>query len=88
VEFFKSGNFVPIGDPSKAAQVMINLTDHPEPPVHLILGSEAAGMLQHADEVRKAEFEKWLPVTLSTDHDDAVNFAETAYGRQLLGKKD
>lgn len=87
VEYFQSDAFVPVGDPEKAAQVMVNLAEHPEPPVHLILGSEAAAMLQHADEARKAEFEKWLPVTLSTDHDEAVNFTETSYGRELLGQK-
>ena len=88
VEFFQSGKFVPVGDPVKAAQVMIDLVEHPEPPVHLILGSEAAGMLRNADEARKEEFEKWLPVTLSTDHDNAINFLETAYGKQLLGEKN
>lgn len=87
VEFFQSGKFVPVGDPVKAAKVMIDLVEHSEPPVHLILGSEAAGMLRSADEARKAEFEKWLPVTLSTDHEEAGNFLETTYGKQLLGKK-
>jgi len=87
VEYFKSGAFIPVGDPMKAARVMIDLVDHPEPPVHLVLGSEAAGILKSADEARKAEFEKWLPVTLSTDHDEAINFMETTYGKELLGQK-
>lgn len=86
-EFFQSGKFVPVGDPAKAARVMIDLVDHPKPPVHLVLGSEAAGMLRNTDEERKAEFEKWLPVTLSTDHDEAVNFLETSYGKALLVEK-
>jgi len=86
-EFFQTGKFVPVGDPVKAAQVMINLAEHPEPPMHLVLGSEAAGFLKQADENRKAEFEKWLPVTLSTDHTEATNFLETEYGKELLGKK-
>jgi NAD(P)-dependent dehydrogenase (short-subunit alcohol dehydrogenase family) len=87
-EYFQSGKFVPVGDPVKAAQAMVNLVEHPEPPVHLVLGSEAAGMLKQADENRKAEFEKWLPVSLSTDHDDAANFLNTDYGKELLGKKN
>jgi NAD(P)-dependent dehydrogenase (short-subunit alcohol dehydrogenase family) len=87
-EYFQTGKFVPVGDPVKAAQVMINLAEHPEPPMHLILGSEAAGMLKQADENRKAEFEKWLPVSLSTDHNEAINFLETEYGKELLGKKN
>jgi NAD(P)-dependent dehydrogenase (short-subunit alcohol dehydrogenase family) len=87
-EYFQTGKFVPVGDPVKAAQAMVNLVEHPEPPVHLILGSEAAGMLKQADENRKAEFEKWLPVSLSTDHDDATNFLNTEYGKELTGKKN
>lgn len=87
-EYFQTGKFVPVGDPVKAAQVMIDLAEHPEPPMHLVLGSEAAGMLKQADENRKAEFEKWLPVTLSTDHNEAANFLESEYGKELLGKKN
>ncbi|MFL5747565.1 MAG: oxidoreductase [Niastella sp.] len=87
-EYFRTGKFVPVGDPVKAAQAMVDLVEHPEPPVHLILGSEAAGMLKQADENRKAEFEKWLPVSLSTDHDEATNFLNTEYGKELTGKKN
>jgi NAD(P)-dependent dehydrogenase (short-subunit alcohol dehydrogenase family) len=87
-EYFQTGKFVPVGDPVKAAQAMVNLVEHPEPPVHLILGSEAAGMLKQADENRKAEFEKWLPVSLSTDHDEATHFLNTEYGKELTGKKN
>jgi len=85
--FISSGKFVPMGDPEKAAKVMVDLVESPEPPVHLVLGSEAAGILKQADAARKAEFEKWLPVTISTDHDDAENFLESAEGRQLLSMK-
>ena len=84
--FFKSGDFVPVGDPAKAANVMVELADHHNPPVHLVLGSEAIGILKHADEVRAAEREDWLPVSLSTDHDEAVNFFETEQGKSYLKK--
>jgi len=84
--FFKSGDFVPVGDPVKAANVMVELADHPNPPVHLVLGSEAIGILKHADEVRAAEREEWLPVSLSTDHDEAINFFETEQGKSYLKK--
>jgi len=81
----KGADFQPMGDPIKAARVMINLVEDPQPPLHLVLGSEAAGLLQQAEAARKAEFEKWLPVTVSTDHDDAVNFLETEAGKRLAG---
>ncbi|MBF9143996.1 oxidoreductase [Hymenobacter properus] len=80
-EYFASGNFVPLGDPAKAAQAMIDLVQHPHPPVHLVLGSEAAAFLRQADADRRAEFEQWLPVTLSTDHDEAENFFATEVGK-------
>lgn len=84
----RAGDFIPMGDPAKAAKVMIDLVEHPEPPVHLILGSEAVGLLQFADEERKAEFEKWKPVSISTDHDDAENFLETAAGKAFTAAKN
>ncbi|WP_116788228.1 oxidoreductase [Flavobacterium psychrotrophum] len=85
-DFFKSGSFVPVGDPDKAAKVMIDLAVHPNPPVHLVLGSEAIGMLQNRDADRTAEMEAWLPVSLSTDHDEAENFFETEQGKSYLKK--
>ncbi|MCR8561495.1 SDR family NAD(P)-dependent oxidoreductase [Mucilaginibacter sp. BJC16-A38] len=83
-DFFASGKFVPMGDPDKAAKAMIELVNSPEPPVHLVLGSEAIGMLKLADEARRAELEKWLPVSLSTDHDESENFLETEAGKAIL----
>lgn len=87
INFLRKGDYVPVGDPDKAAKVMVELVDHPAPPVHLLLGSEAAGILKQADAARTAEFEEWLPVTISTDHDDAVNFLETELGRTITAKR-
>lgn len=70
VEAFKSGQFVPAGDPLKVAQVIIDMVAHPEPPVHLVLGSDAAGILDQVNQAREAEYQEWLPVTLSTDSDN------------------
>lgn len=84
--FFASGDFVPMGDSDKAAKVIMDLAEHPIPPTHLVLGSDAAGILKAADERRKEEFEKWMPITLSTDHDTATNFLETVQGKAILKK--
>jgi len=85
-DFFQSGNFVPMGDPEKAAKAMISLVENPEPPIHLVLGSEAIGMLKHADAARTAEMEKWMEVSLSTDHDEAENFLDTDLGKSFTKK--
>ncbi|GAB3768259.1 SDR family oxidoreductase [Spirosoma horti] len=84
VNYFKSGSFVPMGDPDKAAIAMINLIGHPEPPVHLILGSEAVAILKQADAARKAELETWESVSLSTDHQEAINFLDTEQGQSMF----
>lgn len=84
---FTSDQFVPMGDPDKAAKVMIALTEHPEPPVHLLLGSEAVGMVKQATIVRNEEMEKWLSVSTSTNADDAVDFTQTDLGRSFFSAK-
>jgi len=85
--FLSDGQYVPMGDPEKAAQVMIDLVDHPNPPIHLILGSEAADIMKQADAQRIAEFEKWLPVTVSTNADDAIDFLKTKAGATIMNLK-
>ncbi len=84
---FGSDKFVPMGDPAKAAQVMIELADHHEPPVHLVLGSEAIALIKQADVMRSKEMDKWLSVSQSTNHDDAINPLETEAGKALFASK-
>ncbi len=87
MEFFKSGNFIPMGDPDKVANVMIRLVDNPEPPVHLVLGSEAVDIVKLANSGKSEEMEKWLPVSVSTDANDAVDFTQSEIGRSLFGAR-
>jgi len=84
-QFFESGNWVPVGDPDKAAQVMVKLADEPNPPVHLILGGEAITILENANNRREEEMKKWLPVSLSTDADDAnkEQFLSTEFAQRF-----
>lgn len=86
-KFLTSGGFVPVGDPDKAAKALIELVNHPDPALHLVLGSEAVGILQRADANRKAELEKWMPVSISTDHDEAENFFESEAGKAYVALK-
>jgi NAD(P)-dependent dehydrogenase (short-subunit alcohol dehydrogenase family) len=85
--FMTSGKFVPMGDPAKAAQAMIAITAVDNPPVHLVLGSEAVQIVEAADDARRAELEKWKSISLSTDHDDAVNIFEHPEARTFLASK-
>ncbi|MFY0255255.1 oxidoreductase [Chitinophaga sp. 30R24] len=87
IGFLKSDQYVPVGDPDKAAKVMVDLAYDPAPPIHLLLGSEAVGFVQQADAARTADLEKWLPVSLSTDHDDAVDFLNSEAAQKFGAKK-
>ena len=87
VNMFQDNTFVPTGDPDKAARVLLELVEHPAPPTHLLLGSDAVGITRHAEDARRAELEQWLPVSISTDHDEAENFLESENGRRYLTNK-
>jgi NAD(P)-dependent dehydrogenase (short-subunit alcohol dehydrogenase family) len=55
------------GDPAKAAQVILKVAQMDEPPLRLLLGSDAAGIVEKAD-LKKAESDKkWRHLSTSTD---------------------
>lgn len=79
---------IPLGNPDKAAQVIIDLVDHAEPPVHLLLGSDAVSILEAVDQQRQKELEKWKPVSASTDFDDVENpWASEETKKNILSMK-
>lgn len=84
VAMLQGGGFEPMGDPDKAAQVMLELVSHPEPPVHLLLGSEAVAITVHAEDARRAELEKWRAVSESTNREGVRNFLDTEDGQRYL----
>ena len=86
VKLFSSRDFIPMGAPDKAAKVMIRLVEHPNPPVHLVLGREAISLVKQANTLRSEEMEEWLSASISTDADDAVDLTQTELGRSFLGE--
>jgi NAD(P)-dependent dehydrogenase (short-subunit alcohol dehydrogenase family) len=84
VAMLQGGNFEPMGDPDKAAQVLLALAEHPAPPVHLLLGSEAVAITVHAEDARRAELEHWRAVSESTNREGVQNFLETEDGQRYL----
>ena len=87
VELFRGGGFKPIGDPDKAAKVMLDIVELEQPPLHLLLGSEAVAIVKHSEAAKLAELEQWEAVSMSTDADDAENFLETEQGKRYLTLK-
>ncbi|MCW7541750.1 oxidoreductase [Aquabacterium sp. A7-Y] len=58
-----------LGDPALAAQVMLALaTGTAAPPAHLLLGSDALGLVRQKLSELRAQIDEWEPVTRSTDH--------------------
>jgi NAD(P)-dependent dehydrogenase (short-subunit alcohol dehydrogenase family) len=72
-----------IGDPRKAAQAILRISDVEAPPLRLLLGSDAYAVARAADEARIASDEEWKELTLSTDADDAELHLEEL--RRLTG---
>jgi NAD(P)-dependent dehydrogenase (short-subunit alcohol dehydrogenase family) len=55
------------GDPVRAAQVLLELVRLDEPPLHLLLGSDALRMAKQDARARLAEAEDWAALSLATD---------------------
>jgi NAD(P)-dependent dehydrogenase (short-subunit alcohol dehydrogenase family) len=60
------------GDPAKAGKAIATFLTSPEPPLHLLLGSDAFNYVQKELETLRSEFSNWEPLTRST------NFEQTA----------
>jgi NAD(P)-dependent dehydrogenase (short-subunit alcohol dehydrogenase family) len=56
-----------LGDPVKAAQAMLDVIDSDSPPAHLLLGSDALGLVRQKLSDMTAEIDRWETITRSTD---------------------
>ncbi len=56
-----------IGDPAKVAAAILTVADAAEPPLRLLLGSDALGYMTDKMAQQKAEIEAWIQVTRGTD---------------------
>jgi NAD(P)-dependent dehydrogenase (short-subunit alcohol dehydrogenase family) len=61
-----------LGDPAKVAQVVLAVAAMAEPPLRLILGSEAYAYAMAAAQARAESDAAWHDLTISTDRDDAT----------------
>jgi NAD(P)-dependent dehydrogenase (short-subunit alcohol dehydrogenase family) len=58
-----------VGDPKKAAAAMLTLIEAENPPMHLLLGSDALRLVREKLDFLKSEIDAWEKLTLSTDVD-------------------
>jgi len=56
-------------DPAKVARAILRLAEEEQPPVHLLLGSDAVSVAAAALATRAEEDARWRALSLSTDHD-------------------
>ena len=59
-----------IGDPDKAAAAILELVDTHNPPLHLLLGSDALRRARDKLDVVIDEMDRWESVTRSTDYEE------------------
>jgi NAD(P)-dependent dehydrogenase (short-subunit alcohol dehydrogenase family) len=57
-------------NPAKVAQVILRLADEEQPPVRLLLGSDAVQLAADAAAARVKEDDAWKSLSVSTDYDD------------------
>lgn len=55
------------GDPAKAAAVIVEIAKMAEPPLRLLLGSDAVRIIEQADRAKTAADQKWRYLSVSTD---------------------
>ncbi len=56
-----------LGDPVKAAKAILELVASENPPAHLLLGSDAVGLVRNKLKQMEAEIAAWERVSVSTD---------------------
>jgi NAD(P)-dependent dehydrogenase (short-subunit alcohol dehydrogenase family) len=64
---------VALGDPTKVARVVLQVSAMGDPPLRLILGSEAYAYAAAAARGQAESDERWHQLTISTDRDDATD---------------
>ena len=68
----RSPDHKPAGDPEKVAQVVLQVADMAEPPLRLLVGSDAYRYGTSAWQARLESDARWRDLSVSTDHDDAT----------------
>lgn len=67
-QFQRNFNGKQPGDPDKAAQAIIEVVSLPDPPLRLLLGSDAVNAVEASDQERLKQLDKWRRLSKSTDY--------------------
>ena len=75
------------GDPAKVAQAIMQIASAKEPPLRLLVGSDAVFLAGVGAAAQAAEDAKWKALSVSTDVDGLVDFAETPLAKMLVANR-
>ncbi|MFP2925824.1 oxidoreductase [Pyxidicoccus sp. 3LG] len=75
------------GDPAKAARAILQIASEKQPPLRLLLGSDAVFLAGIVAAQRAEEDARWKTLSKSTDYDGLVDFAETPVARMMVPKR-
>ena len=75
------------GDPAKAARAILQIASEKEPPLRLLLGSDAVFLADLIASSRAVEDAKWRALSMSTDFDGLPVFAETPIAKVLAATR-
>jgi NAD(P)-dependent dehydrogenase (short-subunit alcohol dehydrogenase family) len=75
------------GDPALAAQAILKLASLPDPPLRLLLGTDAVFLADLITTGRAAEDARWRELSSSTDFPGLQPFAETPVAKMLLERR-
>lgn len=77
-EYYASQDGRQVGDPAKAAQVILDVVDAQDPPVRLLLGEDAYALWESAVESRNRDITPWRAKAEDTAHPDGEKNAVAA----------
>jgi NAD(P)-dependent dehydrogenase (short-subunit alcohol dehydrogenase family) len=75
-----NSEMVALGDPAKVAQVVLQVSAMDDPPLRLVLGSEAYAYATAAAAARAESDARWHELTVATDRDDASDAERDPFG--------
>jgi NAD(P)-dependent dehydrogenase (short-subunit alcohol dehydrogenase family) len=75
------------GDPAKLARAILRVSEEVDPPLHLLLGSDAVFLAGAILERRRQEDERWKALSMSTDFDGLGDFKDTPIAHALMEMK-
>jgi NAD(P)-dependent dehydrogenase (short-subunit alcohol dehydrogenase family) len=76
------------GDPAKAAQAILRVASVPDPPLRLLLGTDAVFLAELVARQRAGEDARWKELSVTTDFDGMPAFHETELAKAIVRGKD